>query len=165
MSHRKIRYVFFKLWGSNLSQFFRIQFKGVRLGFLAPICNRGEKKSDKCHLSTGGVPSYSRWGCRQTLHRSFPSLVGLSLSLIDAGAILISLQVLPLRWGGDAPRANLMESQTDVQFLTLKILLASDATQGATRVAFRNASQAKTAGGNIRHLSACAWPWVYSWPQ
>ena len=118
----------------------------MRLGFLAPICNREKKKSDKCHLSTGGVPPCSRWGCRQTLHRSFPSLVGLSLSLTDAGVILISLQVLPLRRGGDAPRANLMESQTDVQFLTLKILLASDATQGAIKVTFQNASQAKTTG-------------------
>ena len=31
ISHRKIRCVFFKPWGSNLSQFFRIQFKVVRL--------------------------------------------------------------------------------------------------------------------------------------
>ena len=30
---------------------------------------------------------------------------------------------------------------------------------------FQNASQAKTAGGNIRHLNACAQPWGYSWPQ
>ena len=37
VSHRKIRCVFFKPWGSNLSQFFRIQFKGVRLELLAPI--------------------------------------------------------------------------------------------------------------------------------
>ena len=28
VSHRKTRCVFFKPWGSNLSQFFRIQFKG-----------------------------------------------------------------------------------------------------------------------------------------
>ena len=34
---KKIRGVFFKLWGSNLSQFFRTQFKGVRLEWLAPI--------------------------------------------------------------------------------------------------------------------------------
>ena len=31
VSHRKTRCVFFKPWGSNLSQVFRIQFKGVRL--------------------------------------------------------------------------------------------------------------------------------------
>ena len=37
VSHRKTRCVFFKPWGSNLSQFFRIQFKGVRLELLAPI--------------------------------------------------------------------------------------------------------------------------------
>ena len=69
-----------------------------------------------------------------------------------------SLPVLPLRWGGDAPGVDLMASQNDVRFLTIKTLVASDATQGAIRVAFQNVSQAKTAGGNFRHLSACAWP-------
>ena len=87
VSHRKTRCVFFKPWGSNLSQGFRIQFKGVRLELLAPICKR--EKSDKRHLSTGGIPPCSRWGCRQTLHQSFPSLVRLSLSLINAGDLLI----------------------------------------------------------------------------
>ena len=75
--------VFFKPWGSNLSQFFRIQFKGVRLQLLAPICRR--EKSNKRHLSTVGIPPCSREGCRQTLHQSFPSMVGLSLSLTDRG--------------------------------------------------------------------------------
>ena len=46
---RKIRGVFFKLWGSNLSQFFRIQFKGVRLELLAPI------------LSALNPPRLSKW--------------------------------------------------------------------------------------------------------
>ena len=58
-----------------------------------------------------------------------------------------SLPVLPQRWGGDAPGVYPMASQTDVHFLTLKILLASDATWGAIRITFRNASQAKIAGG------------------
>ena len=87
VSHRKIRHVF-KPWGSNLSQLFRVQFKGVTLELLAPICKRG-KKSNQCPLSTVGIPPCSRWGCGQTLHQSFPSLVGLNLSLTDAGAILI----------------------------------------------------------------------------
>ena len=34
----------FKPWGSNLPQFFRIQFKGVRLELLAPICKREKKR-------------------------------------------------------------------------------------------------------------------------
>ena len=42
-SHRKTRCVSFKPWGSNLSQFFRIQFKGVMLELLAPICKREKK--------------------------------------------------------------------------------------------------------------------------
>ena len=86
-SHRKTRCVFYKPWGSNLSQFFRIQFKGVRLKLLAPICKR-ENKNDQCHLSTGGILPCPRWGCRQILHQSFPSPVGLSLSLTDAGNLL-----------------------------------------------------------------------------
>ena len=69
-----------------------------------------------------------------------------------------SLPVIPLRWGGDAPGVYLMAPQTDVQFLTIKTLLASDVTWGAVRVTSQNASQAKTAGGNIRHLCACAQP-------
>ena len=56
------------------------------------------------------------------------------------------LLLLPLRRGGDAPGVDLMASLTDVQFLTIKTLLASDATQGAIRVTFRNASQAKLLG-------------------
>ena len=43
----------------------------------------------------------------------------------------LSFLVLPPRWGGDAPGVDLMTSLTDVQFLTNKTLLASDATQGA----------------------------------
>ena len=69
-----------------------------------------------------------------------------------------SLLVLPLRRGGDALGVYLMASQTDVQLLITKTLLASDATWGAIRVTFCNASQAKTAGGNIHYLSAWAQP-------
>ena len=43
-------------------------------------------------------------------------------------AIYSSLPVLPPRWGGDAPGVDLMASLTDVQLLTIKTLLASDAT-------------------------------------
>ena len=68
----------------------------------------------------------------------------------------MSLLVLPLRGGGDAPGVDLMASQTYAQFLTIKTLLASDATWGTIRVTFQNAFQAKTTGGNIRHLSVCA---------
>ena len=57
-----------------------------------------------------------------------------------------SLLVLRLRQGGDAPGVDLMASLTDVQLLTIKTLLASDATCGTIRVTFRNASQAKPLG-------------------
>ena len=65
----------------------RIPFKGVRLELLTPICKR--EKSDQYHLSTGGVPPCSRWGCRQTVHQSFSFLVRLSLSLTVSGATLV----------------------------------------------------------------------------
>ena len=50
--------VFFKLWGSNLSQFFQIHFKGVRLELLGPIFKK----------ETGPAPSFY---CS-----TFPALVG-----------------------------------------------------------------------------------------
>ena len=44
VSHRKARCVFFKPWGSNLSQFFSVQFKGVRLEWITPTCKREKKR-------------------------------------------------------------------------------------------------------------------------
>ena len=66
VSHGKTRCVFFKSQGSNLSQFFRIQFKGVRLKLLAPICKREKKWPAPPFYRRH--PSLSRWGRRQTLH-------------------------------------------------------------------------------------------------
>ena len=40
-------------------------------------------------LSVGSVLLCSRWGYRQTFHSSFPSVVRLSLSITDAGAVLV----------------------------------------------------------------------------
>ena len=57
-----------------------------------------------------------------------------------------SLPLLSARRGGDAPGVDLMASVTDVQLLTIKTLLASEATRGAIRVTFQNASQAKPLG-------------------
>ena len=132
--------------GDQIYPFFRIQFKGVRLELLAPICKR--EKSDQCHLSAGGVSPCSRWGCRQTLHQSFSFLVGFSLSLTDIGNILIPPgSTTETGWGCTKGRSDGIPD--DVQFLTIKTLLASDATQGAIRVTFQNASQANTAVGNI----------------
>ena len=50
-----------------------------------------------------------------------PSLAGINLSLTDAGDPLPSLPILPPRWGGDAPGVDLVTSQIDIQFLTIKI--------------------------------------------
>ena len=57
-----------------------------------------------------------------------------------------SFPVLPPRWGGDASGVGLKASLTDVQLLTIKTWLASDATRGAIKVTFQNASQAKLLG-------------------
>ena len=85
--------------------------------------------------------------------QSFFFLVGLSLSLTDSGAILVP-PGSTTEAGWRCTRVDHMVSQYSVQYP----LLASDATWGAIRVTFQNASQAKTAGGNIHHLSACARP-------
>ena len=61
-------------------------------------------------------------------------------------ATYLTLPVLPPRWGGDAPGVDLMVSLTDIQLLTIKTMLASDATRGAIRVTFQNVSQAKLLG-------------------
>ena len=50
-----------------------------------------------------------------------PSLAGINLSLTDAGDPLPSLPILPPRWDGDAPGVDLVTSQIDIQFLTIKI--------------------------------------------
>ena len=47
-----------------------------------------------------------------------------------------SLPVLPWIQGGDAPGVDLMAFLTDVQLLTIKTLLVSDAIWGAIRVTF-----------------------------
>ena len=66
-----------------------IHFKGVVLELLAPIYKKEKSIMYSCSfLSPGGVPHCSRWGCSQNFHLSFPVLVGLSLSLTDAGALL-----------------------------------------------------------------------------
>ena len=57
-----------------------------------------------------------------------------------------SLPVLPLGWGRDAPQVDLMASLTEVQLFTIKTLLASDATQGAIRVAFRMSPKLRPLG-------------------
>ena len=114
------------------------------LELLAPICKR--ERSNQHHLSTGGVPHWSTWGCRQTLHQSFPSLVG--LCPLPMQPLYSSLPVPPPRQGRDAPGVDLMASQTDVQFLTIKtfvwFLLFLWCHPECNRVAFLNASQART---------------------
>ena len=92
ISQKKMRHVFFKFWGSNLSQLFLppIHFKGVVLELLAPIC-KGEKSGIHSHgffPPEASFPVLDR-SVDKTLQRSFPSLVRLSLSLTDTGTLFI----------------------------------------------------------------------------
>ena len=52
--------------------------------------------------------------------KSFSLLVELSLSLTDAGAIL-TVSVLPPRWGGDVPGVDLIASLPDIQLFTFNL--------------------------------------------
>ena len=121
-----------------------------------------DRKSNQHHLSIGGILPCSRWGCRQTVDQNFSFPVRLNLFL-QAQALYTSLPVLPPRRGRNLPGVDLMASLPDIQLLTIKTLLASDATKSGISVTFWNASQAKSTGENISHLSDCAQPWVCSW--
>ena len=59
-------------------------------------------------------------GMETCLPLKLPSLAGVNLSLTNAGVSLLFLWVLQLRQGGGAPGVDLMASQIDVQFLTIK---------------------------------------------
>ena len=52
--------------------------------------------------------------------KSFSFLVGLSLSLTNAG-VVSTLLVPPLRWGGDVPGVDLIASLSDVQLFTFNL--------------------------------------------
>ena len=84
--HRRSGVTFFLNSGDQTSpSFLKIPFKGV---VMEPEL-RKKHHPQPWLLSTGDVPLCFRWGCRQTFRRSFPSLVGLSLSLTDAGILLV----------------------------------------------------------------------------
>ena len=117
---QKIRSVFFKLWESNLSQFFKTYFKGEGLKLIASICKR-----DKSDLYSPGLfllETCFRWGWRQTFHWSFPPLVRLSPFLTNTDDLLVpfSLLILPSRCHGDAPGVDLTAPQIDFKFLITK---------------------------------------------
>ena len=61
-------------------------------------------------------------GVETGLPPKLPSLAGVNLSLTNAGMSLLSLPILPLRWGGDALGVDLMASQIDIQVLIIKTL-------------------------------------------
>ena len=114
---------------------------------LALICKREKKVTRDIFLPEASLPALDGGVDRFSTEAFLPwsDLV----CLLPTQAPYFSLPTLLQRWAGDAPGVDLMASQTSVQFPTMKTLLASDATQGAIRVIFWNASQAKTAGGKL----------------
>ena len=104
-----------------------MQFKGVRLELLAPICKREKKVTSTLFLPEASLPALD--GDVDRLYtKAFLSWSDLVCPFLTQ-ATYSSLPVLPPRRGGDAPGVDLMASLTDVQLLTIKTLLASDATQ------------------------------------
>ena len=59
-------------------------------------------------------------GVETGLPPKLPSLARINLSLIDVSIPLLFFPILPLRQSGDAPGADLVASQIDVQFLIIK---------------------------------------------
>ena len=99
VSHRKTRCVCFKPLGSNLFQFFRIQFKGVRLELLAPICKREKKATSAIFLPEASLLALDE-GVDRFYTKSFSFLVRLSLSLTDAVIILVPpSSTTKMEWG------------------------------------------------------------------
>ena len=59
-------------------------------------------------------------GMETGLPTKLPFLARVNLSLTDSGMPLPSLPILPLRQGGDESGVDLMASQTNIQFFTIK---------------------------------------------
>ena len=104
----------FKLWGSNLSQFFKIKFKEVVLELLAPICKREKSGIHSCGFfpPEASLPRLDG-GVDRLSTEDFLPLLDLVCRL-PTQVPCSSLPILPLRWGGDAPRLDLMASQVDL---------------------------------------------------
>ena len=115
----------------------------MRLELLAPICKR-KKVTSTIFLPEASLSVLDGGVDRLYTEAFLPWSDLVCPSLMQA--LYSSLLVLPLRWDGDTPGVDLMASLTDVQLVTIKTLLASDATQGAIRITFWNASQAKPLG-------------------
>lgn len=119
----------------------------MRLELSAPIYKREKKATSALFVPEAFLPTLDE-GVDRLYTKAFLSWSDLVCPLLTQ-VTYSALPVLPPRRGGDAPGVDLMASLTDVQLLTINTLLTSDATQGAIRVTFQNASQAKTSGGNI----------------
>ena len=112
--------------GDQKIQFFRIQSKGVRLELLAPICKREKKVTSTLFLPEASLPALIG-GVDSLYTKAFLSWSDLVHPLLTQ-APYSSLPGLPPRRCGDATGVDLMASLTNVQLLTIKTLLASDAT-------------------------------------
>ena len=114
----------FKLWGSNLSQHLKKKnkkhFKELVLELLAPICKREKSSIHSCGFfpPEASLPALDGGVDRLSTEAFLPwsNLV----CPLPTQVPYLSLLVLPPRCGGDAPGVDLMASQIDVHFLTIK---------------------------------------------
>ena len=84
-----------------MSQFFNIHFEEVVLELLAPICKREKSGIYRCGFfpPAASLPALDG-GVDRRYTKSFSFLVGLSLSLTDAGAVLVPPgSTTEMRWG------------------------------------------------------------------
>ena len=168
VSQKKIRNVFLNSGDQTcLSKYI---FKWVVLELIAPIYKREKSSIHSCFFfffPTRSALHCSRWGCRQTLHWSFPSLVRLSLSLTNAGILLISpSSTTKVGWRCTRGRPDSIPDwfssipQKPLFDLSFSLMLPRWST-----VDFQNISQASIARGSLHLMCAHAHSWVQSWPQ
>ena len=149
----------FKLWGSNLSQFFLLfvclffyTFKGVVLELLAPTCKKEKSNIHSCGFFPleASFPALDRGVDRFSTKAFLPWLNLVCPLLMQASHT--SIPVLPLRRDGDAPGVDQMAFHIDLvpyhQDLCLMCLFLW-CYPGWSRVAFWNVSQARTTRGSI----------------
>ena len=102
VSKKKIRHVFFKLWGSNLSPFWKYDFKEVVLDLLAPICKREKSTHSRGFFPLEVSLPAPNGGVDRRSTEAFLPWLDLVCPLLTQ-VTYPSLPVYPPRWGGDAP--------------------------------------------------------------
>ena len=170
ISQKKTRCVFFKNFGDQTcpSFFLNTLWRSGSGTVSFHLQERKKQHPQSRLLSIQSVPPCSRWGCKQTFHQSFPSLVRLSLSLTDAGTLLVPCgSATEAGWRCTTGRPDgipnwfsSIPTRPSIWFFPFLWCLP-----GCKRAVSRNVSRARTVRGSIHCTCACTPPWVQSWPQ